>query len=190
MAFPATNMRLIDGLLRLAAIGNHLDPALKARQQGAPHLPDQDQVLAGVCPRNTGNRTGLAQIGRPLLGRLAGRQQPAFFLAATAVIITIKIFTFCSCRGTHRHQMQRRVKEAQPTSSLASILLSDDRCNAVIHALHRNRCEYPRGSYPPHPRNSAPGPRGRFQSSLSWSHLWRYRRERPFPHTQPSDQPM
>jgi len=58
-------------------------------------------VWAGICTDDTRNRTGFAQIRRPMPRRLNIADEFAFFMVSTTIVISIKKFAFETGRSLH-----------------------------------------------------------------------------------------
>ena len=96
MTFPAANVRIKAGPLRLFAKSRHLDAPLEGRRNRAGHLAAQAHKFAGVGPVNGWNWAGIAQGPPP-----GCTEQAAFFMVTTAIIVAVEVFTFRTSRGFH-----------------------------------------------------------------------------------------
>jgi hypothetical protein len=109
MAFPTTNMRFSDIPFRFFTIGRNPDTALEECLDGSGNGGRQFQKLTRVGARNSWYRTSLAEITRPVL--TVRFQQAAFLHIAAAVVITIKVRTFCPGGSSHNDRIIERLAE-------------------------------------------------------------------------------
>jgi len=79
--------------------GRDLHSSLKKIEQRAGNLRAQNEILTGIGAADGGNRAGFAQPSRP--GLSGGFEQAAFFLAASAKIIAVKVRAVVTSGGFH-----------------------------------------------------------------------------------------
>lgn len=100
MAFPASDVRFLNGTCCLIAIGRHLDAFLKCSTNRPTHLCTKLHVITCIRPENSRNWTGFAQIRRP--GLVGQFEKLAFFHVSSAEVITVEITTFESSWCFHK----------------------------------------------------------------------------------------
>lgn len=109
MTLAAANMRIKSLAARLDASRRNLH-ALVDEGEWTLQRGRQEQVFAGVGSLDVGHRAGFAQIRLPEQGRRGRAKQPAFFLVATPVVITVEKTAIFACRCFHeRTRYQARV---------------------------------------------------------------------------------
>jgi hypothetical protein len=96
MTYSTTNVWIKSGSFRLFTISHHPDTALKSCRKGAYHLASQAHEFASVGPIYGWYRAGAAQGTQP-----GCTKQAAFFMVATAIVVSIEVFTFRTGWGFH-----------------------------------------------------------------------------------------
>ncbi len=123
MALPTADVRLGNILFYLFAIRGNFHATLKQSAKRPHNSWRQFQILTGIGARNTGHRTGLAQVRSPVQAR--GFQQTAFLNIATTEVVAVEIGAFAASRSFHDCDYQyfprfERILENRDTGPLTA----------------------------------------------------------------------
>ena len=103
MALAAANERVGHLAAALGTKGFHLYVPPQPKQAALDGRL-KSLVLAGIGARDFGDRAAGAQIPAPGLFPAGAWQQAALLVVPAAIIVTVKIRAFRSCRGSHEFQ--------------------------------------------------------------------------------------
>jgi hypothetical protein len=102
MANSTANVRVETGAFGFFAKGRHFDTPLEGRRQRAGHFAAQVHELTGVRPTDGRDWASATQVAPP-----GGAEQTALFTVAAAIVVAVKVFTFCTSRCSHISSVQR-----------------------------------------------------------------------------------
>jgi hypothetical protein len=114
MAIPTAYVRFGDVTIVFLTEGRDLHTALKQGGQRAGNTGVHLQKFAGIRLQDGWNRTCLTKISRP--GLAGGFEQAAFLTLPATEIISVKIFTLFSSRGSHSMAFKEKASVLIPTS--------------------------------------------------------------------------
>jgi hypothetical protein len=127
VTLTASDVRVKAGSSGFLAKNCNLDPFFEERPKGASHLRVQLHEFTGIGTRDLRNWAVGTQGWLP-----GGAQQPAFFVVASPVVITVKVLAFLASRGSH--------------ASLEFLDLAAVRSPRAKRGSRTNRLGYRRGS--------------------------------------------